>query len=980
MAGFYSCLKSKNDYIMATGPAEVIQTSEAGETTEECTGKKKSKFQTFKNFFAKKKRKEPPAPRGESNLKPSQSSSDVSISALDTAALHSPAEAGSKGSLGNKALSHDSVFIFETAPENAAGDASSQENIPGRVKTLQLQLQQNIRLGSPPLVITSRKVEDPGAVSEDDGLPRSPPEISTLHEVLTGSPSKSSNPVQRHSSLSLGGTDSEDEQIPSEAPSAVLANPASQASNTLPVDFSTPASPVGCLDTSAAKHRIALNPRKQRVFTSKNQQILVEQLENESSSPEAGEKKKSLGKLLDSDQQETNWEGSAVQEERNVKGSSAKELPTITKATDVADHPWSCLPMAEVFCTVLQEDSCFTEADDHRKVSASCLKVQPSLVKAEEETKAEEESGSCCFVESIGEFKLHQQNTDPEEIEPSGSLQAATEAAVFLDMLTSDLGSHCMEKEAVNAVEDAIQGSVTNLMDQSDKESEDLGLMLGGKAEDHPCTTESSFIQPNPDPALCISQVHLAILEASAEREKMAVSMLEDTLAPKDVKETCEFIEFKPPTDHVETEKSSSVSISDVDCMLPQSKASKELPSKTPCPVSKISQGNQQTGASDNLEKPSVGCLASSSLAGFKSYFPSNGDVKENQSSNITSQKKRKKESKSSDSVKTPLKSAATKPVRFTIAPAWQRSLSGGSSSKEDSCARSSPTSPIRPEFFEGTAKEHAYFDAAMQEPIKNSPEGFDKGSECGLNSCMEWAENVESPFGVRLRRTSSLLKYHSDAHNESPKLIPSTTQALAPASLKEDHKVVGTGKPSQGLPSSTKSLAKKSDLPEGKSPPRSKPEEVTKKQHGSKPSEKVPGPHLETTSSEPAWVSMAKLKQKGFQGHPFAKGHKVEDRPLTKMDQEEQVTCASDNLLRKSAARGLCPQEKKSQMKITSAAAAGAVGSAAQEASGAPTAEKETRQSSNLPMTPCSPVEPPWLSLAKKKAKAWSEMPQIVQ
>lgn len=57
-------------------------------------GKKKSKFQTFKNFFAKKKRKEPPPPRGESNLKPCQSSSDVSIAVLDTTALHSPKEAG----------------------------------------------------------------------------------------------------------------------------------------------------------------------------------------------------------------------------------------------------------------------------------------------------------------------------------------------------------------------------------------------------------------------------------------------------------------------------------------------------------------------------------------------------------------------------------------------------------------------------------------------------------------------------------------------------------------------------------------------------------------------------------------------------------------------------------------------------------------------------------------------------------------------
>lgn len=33
-------------------------------------------------------------------------------------------------------------------------------------------------------------MEDAGTVSEDDGLPRSPPDISTLHEVLTDSPSK----------------------------------------------------------------------------------------------------------------------------------------------------------------------------------------------------------------------------------------------------------------------------------------------------------------------------------------------------------------------------------------------------------------------------------------------------------------------------------------------------------------------------------------------------------------------------------------------------------------------------------------------------------------------------------------------------------------------------------------------------------------------------------------------------------------------
>lgn len=57
-----------------------------------------------------------------------------------------------------------------------------------------------------------------------------------------------------------------------------------------------------------------------------------------------------------------------------------------------------------------------------------------------------------------------------------------------------------------------------------------------------------------------------------------------------------------------------------------------------------------------------------------------------------------------------------------------------------------------------------------------------------------------------------------------------------------------------------------------------------------------------------------------------------------------------------------------------------GKAGPISQETSVVPAVEKEARHSSNLPMTPCSPAEPPWLSLAKKKAKAWSEMPQIVQ
>ncbi|XP_043378222.1 acrosomal protein KIAA1210 homolog isoform X7 [Chelonia mydas] len=980
------------DYIMATGPTDVIQPPEAGEITEECAGKKKSKFQTFKNFFAKKKRKESPAPRGESNLKPSQSSSDVSIPALDTIALHSPTEPGSKGSMGNKALSHDSVFIFESAPENTAGDMSSQENIPGKVKTLQLQLQQNIRFGSSPLVITGRKLEDTGAVSEDDGLPKSPPEISTLHEVLTCSPSKSSNPVQRHSSLSLGGTDSEDEQVPSDASSrpvsplssVALVIPATQASSLLPVDFNTPASPMGCLDTSAARHRIAINPRKQRVFTSKNQQTPLEQLEKEQSLPVTAEKK-STTKFLDADQYE-NRAGSLVWEENNGKGSGAQETQAITKTDNSTSDPWNSVSPADVVCTLLEEDACPIETDHQSKVTLSFPNVQSSLAKSEEENKAEEVLVPYCSDESIGEFKLLLQNTY-EVIELSESLQTEPEAVVFQDTLTSDLYGISMEKEDINSLADATKVSLKQPVGQSDKEPRDSGVALVGKVEDQPCTNENNFIWPDSDPALCLSQVLLATSETSSEVEWMAVSVLENTPAAKGDKEMCKVTELQPSKDHVDSktslQKDSVVSVSDIDCMLPQSKVNKELHFKPEImhgPVSKASQSNQETDASNNLEKHSIGCLASSSLAGFKSCIPLRGS-KQNQLGGVTSQEKTRKESKSpEENVKTPLKSAATKPVRFTIAPAWQRSLSGGSNSKEDSCARSSPSSPIRPELFEGTA----HLDTTRQESTKNNPEGFERDNESNqpsLNSSMEGAEhetqNAENPFGIRLRRTSSLLKYHS----ESPKQIPLAVHITSSGSVKEDQKSLGTGRPPHGLPGHQKALAKKSAVVEEKNAPGTKSEEVSKKQHSNKVSEKVPSPHLETVTSEPAWVSMAKLKQKGFQGHPLAKGHKREDKTLTKMDQEERVTCASENLLGKNVTPSLCAQEKKSQMKITmSAAAAVTLGPMAQESSVVPTAEKETRQSCNLPMTPCSSVEPPWLSLAKKKAKAWSEMPQIVQ
>ncbi|XP_050757938.1 acrosomal protein KIAA1210 homolog isoform X2 [Gymnogyps californianus] len=922
---------------MATGPTEVTQSPETGETVEECTGKKKSKFQTFKNFFAKKKRKEPPPPRGESNLKPSQSSSDVSISVLDTTALHSPKEAGPKGSMGNKALSHDSVFIFESAPGNVAGDMLSQENIPGRVKTLQLQLQQNIRLGSPPLVITGKKLEDAGAVSEDDGLPRSPPEISTLHEVLTDSPSKSSNPVQRHSSLSLGGTDSEDEQIPSGASSrpispsssATVGAPGSRGSSFLPVDFTIPASPLGCLDTSAARHRIAINPRKQKGFTNKNQQTpQVEQLENEACLPATPEKKGNSTELFESDQHKGDWEGLSAQVGYCAKGGGSKETPGVKSPTDAACDSHDSTLVAEDSCALLQENACLPDVDHHCKAAAPLLRPEPSPVNLEEHCSAKV---SCCSDESADELKLHQQNTNTEVSALPKLQQIEGEAVVFPDILAADLLRNGVETEGIDILADVAQRSSVNSVDSNIKDQEKGDPLFIGKVEACWGTIKNQSNHAVSDTAPSTSQVAVADSESSSDIKTVAVLKPENCSITRNDKEACAIMEFQSSKGNAEKKIDTVASVSEAGCMLPPSKLEVCFKAET-VSVSKGNQGSQQANTSYVSEKLSIGCLVSSSLAGLKSNSSSNDDSKEYQISSTASDRKPVEGSRSSDeNVKSPLKTASAKPVRFTIAPAWQRSLSGGSNSKEDSYSRSSPTSPIRPELFEGMTKEHTRFDAVIQESAKTNSDRFDqdcKDSDLHLNSSTEWADheaqNVENPFGVRLRRTSSLLKYQSESRAESPKLIPSAVP-IASASVKEDQKSVGTGKPPPGLPVSTKSFVKKTDLLEDKNPLKTRSEEVAKKQNGHKPSEKVSSPHLETASSEPVWVSVAKLKQKGFQDHPLAKEHKAEGKALTKVDQEEQGICASENVLKKNMPSSLSSQDKKTQVKTSVSAAADA-------------------------------------------------------
>ncbi|NXF42567.1 K1210 protein, partial [Oceanites oceanicus] len=636
-----------------------------------------------------------------------------------------------------------------------------------------------------------------------------------------------------------------------------------------------------------------------------------------------------------------------------------KETPGVRSPTDAARDCHDSTLVAEDSCALLQEDACLPEMDHHYKAAAPPLRAEPSPVNLGEHHSAKV---SFCSDESADELKLHQQNTNTEVSALPKLQQIEGEAVVFPDIPVADLFSNGVETEGIDMLADVAQRSSVNSVDPDIKDQEKGGPLFIGKVEACLGTTENHSNHTISDTAPSTSKVTVADSESSSDIKTVAVLKPENSSVTRNDKETCEIMEFQLSKGNAEKKKDIAASVSEAGCVLPPSKLEVCFKAET-VSVSKGNQGSQLANTSYISEKLSIGCLASSSLAGLKSNISSDNDSKEHQISSTASHRKKAEDSRSSDeNVKSPLKTASAKPVRFTIAPAWQRSLSGGSNSKEDSYTRSSPTSPIRPELFEGMTKEHTRFDAVIRESAKINSDRFDrdcKDSDLHLNSSMEWADheaqNVENPFGVRLRRTSSLLKYQSESHAESPKLIPSAVPTASSASIKEDQKSVGTGKPPPGLPVSTDSFVKKPDLLEDKNPPKTRSEEVAKKQN-------VSSPHLETASSEPAWVSMAKLKQKGFQDHPLAKEHKAEDKALTKVDQEQVEYQVMLHRL----------------MDIF--LLAGKVGPIAQEASVIPAVEKEARHSSNLPMTPCSPAEPPWLSLAKKKAKAWSEMPQIVQ
>ncbi|XP_051565149.1 proteoglycan 4-like isoform X2 [Myxocyprinus asiaticus] len=210
------------------------------------TGKNKSRLKSFKSrLFGKISRKE-----DDSGLKQSQSESDITLG-VDA----SEEDLSSQGMMGSRALSHDSIFLLEHSHKDPEPPkVLSQEIIHGNIRALQMKLrQQKMHLGLPPLPM--KHPEDLVGSSEDDGLPHGP------SELLCGEGSKSIS--NKASSQPL-----------SPLPISPAPAPLSSFATSSGVDFNAPPQFTSLLDNSAARHRMSIKPKNQRVGA-KNKRLIT---------------------------------------------------------------------------------------------------------------------------------------------------------------------------------------------------------------------------------------------------------------------------------------------------------------------------------------------------------------------------------------------------------------------------------------------------------------------------------------------------------------------------------------------------------------------------------------------------------------------------------------------------------------------------------------------------------------------------------
>ncbi|TSV81474.1 hypothetical protein Baya_13304 [Bagarius yarrelli] len=980
---------SKDCDIMASGSADSPAAPESADASEECTaGKKKSRFQTFKNFFVKKKRKETTGPVVESSdvqLKSSQSIEDITIP--ETTTIQTDKDSDTSSDINAKALSQDSVFTSDPpSPETNQALQSSQDSIHGKVKSLQMQLKQAIRFGSPPALISMKKSED-GGVSEDDGLPCSPPEYSTTHTVLTTSSQRSSDVVQRSGSVSLEGSDSDEDQM-----SGASSRPCTPQTS-VPVDFSEPASSLSCLDTSAAHHRIAVKsracakrkPASREMLQPKRrdlrERVLLRDTEDKlrASRTSKGEEENRDNVLAEDEiigDQQDSYESLSIlsQNQKELPASSqSQRSSTTTSASEEVSEDDECVPDHVAGSGILDtswENSVTLELNtDDFLLDAGCEVVseeQGSLLEevlsslkgplvsglvldsdaTAEQMEVEDTSGKDVLdnlaVESSTE---HPDSTDPFLIPED---QVPVEDTLFESVtFPQEAENSEQEKEVLEEQEMAedipfeedlhvLGGGIEMEMYEVEKDEHDGRDLTEEIAEDSEimdCTGEEVDMEQEDDETKIEESLDEKEEQEGDEDAEENANQEEELQVgdDKDGKDINEEVEEKDETKSPETcpldDEAQEIEL-DTSFQIESFYESVEGSTSV---SAEVVNHPEDLIAQECTEQPSFVVMTSLELS-----FPRKTSPQSKETEDVS-----KVLQKVNDEQHDSLEKCEDQPTEcLQIDEEHSESVH-----HEDMLTESDQTSTAEYESAKESLQEISQC-AADEDPVFNKFPGRDlssvsmtaeqsasQGETRSLPSsplspfqkeiCQADEDTTpENPFGVRLRKTPILHRYASEG--DSPTSTEPAETQKSPFLEQLSRKPGLTKKPDQGAEGVVKPK-KSSDLV---------------------------GKESAENSESPSWISLARQKQKVFKQNSL-------DESLG-----ESKISAQDEFNKKGLLDDPSGPVGKDQLKPVAS----------------PVKVLEKRSIGHPVPAPLTQDEPPWLALAKKKAKAWSEMPQIVQ
>ncbi|XP_023780951.1 uncharacterized protein KIAA1211 homolog isoform X1 [Cyanistes caeruleus] len=229
--------------------------------------KKAGKFQPFKKLFGRRKKREPASECEEPKLKPSHSFGNICNGSSSDEEPGSGLRS-SHYSMGSRAFSHDSIFIPDGRTESEqAIQAMSQENVLGKVKILQQQLAKNIKFGQPPqMTVSARTMGEANASPEEDALLSSSVEMETQQDtVISDCGNKSTDTPDFLRKMNFLGTGHEMEEKITPVKSARPKRQFSCSGTIETINLDSVPQALARLDNSAAKHKLSVKPKKQRM-------------------------------------------------------------------------------------------------------------------------------------------------------------------------------------------------------------------------------------------------------------------------------------------------------------------------------------------------------------------------------------------------------------------------------------------------------------------------------------------------------------------------------------------------------------------------------------------------------------------------------------------------------------------------------------------------------------------------------------------